>query len=130
MPKNLLDANLIIRFFVNDDLKKVSRVEELLKDTSNTNILLDTVIAEIVWVLSSYYTLPKDSVINKIEALIHVDSVECNSILISKALSLWGENNISYIDAYLLAVAELGDITLLTYDQKLLKKTKASVKEP
>lgn len=130
MPKGLLDTNLIIRFLVNDDPKKVAQVEKLLKNPSNTNILLDTVIAEIVWVLNSYYSLSKKDIIEKVEALIHVDTVECNSVLISKSLSLWKENNISFIDAYLLAVSKIGNIPLYSYDKKLASIKGALVKEP
>lgn len=130
MSRNLIDTNLIIRFLVNDDPRKVRRVEKLLKDKSNKNILLDTVIAEIIWVLSSYYSLNKKEVIEKIIALIHVETVECNSFLLSRALMLWEENNISYIDAYLTAVAELGNITLYSYDKKLTVIKTISVKEP
>ncbi len=130
MVKNLLDTNLIIRFLVNDNLQKVARVEKLLKDNANQNILLDTVIAEIIWVLSSYYSLSKPDIIEKLSALIHVDSIKCNTFLISKALTIWGENNLSYIDAYLVAVAQLGDMTLYSYDQKLTAIPGIKTKEP
>lgn len=130
MSKNLLDTNLIIRFLVDDDPKKVAKVERLLKNQNNKNILLDTVIAEIVWVLSSYYELSKVEVIEKVGALIHVDSVECNSVLINQAMINWQENNISYIDAYLVAVAQLGNITLYTYDKRLRLIPTIAVKEP
>lgn len=130
MSKNLLDTSLIIRFLVNDNPQKVSRVEKLLIDKKNTNILLDTIIAEIIWVLSSYYSLKKNEVIEKIKALIHVNTIECNAVLINKALSLWEENNISYIDAYLVAVASLGNISLFTYDDKLKALSGITVKEP
>src|SRR5215469_497527 len=101
MAKNLIDTNLIIRFLVNDDPQKVSRVEELLKNTNDKNILLDTIIAEIIWVLLSYYSLEKNDVIEKVKALIHVDSIDCNAFLIHRALTIWGENTISYVDSYL-----------------------------
>lgn len=130
MAKNLIDTNLIIRFLVNDDPQKVSRVEKLLREKTNQNILLDTVIAEIIWVLSSYYSLDKKEVVEKIRALIHVDTVECNAFLINRALSLWEKTAISYIDAYLGAVAELGNMTLYTYDQKLSAISTISIKEP
>ena|SRR3990170_4649245 len=130
MSKNLLDTNLIIRFLVDDDPQKVSRVERLLKNKDNTNILLDTIVAEIIWVLSSYYSLKKTEVIEKIRALIHVDTIECNAVLINKALSLWEENNISYIDSYLAAVASLGNISLFSYDDKLKSIGEIKVKEP
>ncbi len=130
MSKNLLDTNLIIRFLVNDDHKKVNKVEKLLIDKNNTNILLDTIIAEIIWVLSSYYSLKKTEVVEKIRALIHVDTIECNEVLINKAVSLWEKNNISYIDSYLAAVASLGNISLFTYDHKLKAISEITVKEP
>lgn len=130
MSKNLLDTNLIIRFLVNDDPQKVSRIEKLLSDKNNTNILLDTIVAEIIWVLSSYYSLRKSEVIEKINALIHLDTIDCNAVLLNKALSIWEENNISYVDSYLVAVAKLGNIPLFSYDDKLKSINQVTVKEP
>lgn len=130
MSKNLIDTNLIIRFLVNDNPKKASRVEKLLKDKSNINILLDTVVAEIVWVLSSYYLLKKEEIIEKIRSLIHVDTISCNAFLLNRSLTIWEENNISYIDAYLAAVAELGNITLYSYDRRFHSVSSLTIKEP
>ncbi len=130
MSKNLLDTNLIIRFLVNDDPKKVSKVEKLLADKNNTNILLDTIVAEIIWTLSSYYSLNKSEVIEKIRALIHLDTIDCNAVLLNKALSVWGENSISYIDSYIVAVSKLGNISLFSYDNKLKSISGVTVKEP
>lgn len=130
MAKNVIDTNLIIRFLINDNPQKVSRAEKLLREKTNQNILLDTVIAEIIWVLSSYYSLRKESVIEKIRALIHVDTVECNAFLINRALTLWDKNDISYIDAYLAAVSELGNMTLYTYDKKLAAISTIDTQEP
>lgn len=130
MSKNLLDTNLIIRFLVNDDPKKSSKVEKLLKDKNNTNILLDTVTAEIIWVLSSYYSLEKKEIIEKVRALIHVDTVECNAFLINRALIIWEENNMSYIDCYLAAVAQLGNMVIYSYDQKFSSIPHIKLEEP
>lgn len=130
MSKNLIDTNLIIRFLINDDPKKVLRVEKLLKDKDNRNILLDTVVAEIIWVLDSYYSLGKKDITEKIRALIHVDSVECNAFLLNRSLTLWEENNISYIDAYLASVAELGNIILYSYDKRFKSISTITVKIP
>ena len=130
MSKNLIDTNLIIRFLVNDDPQKVKRVERLLQNTANKNILLDTVVAEIVWVLSSYYSLNKKEVIEKVTALIHVATIECNTFLLSRALTIWEEHAISYIDAYVGAVAELGNMILYSYDRKLKTIDTITVSEP
>lgn len=130
MVKNLIDTNLIIRFLVNDDPHKVSRIEKLLRNKNNKNILLDTVIAEIIWVLSSYYSLEKYEIIEKIRALIHAATIETNAFLINRTLTIWEETNISYIDAYLASVAELGNMILYTYDQKLTSIPSITIKEP
>lgn len=130
MSKNLIDTNLIIRFLINDDPQKVSRVEKLLKNKKSINILLDAVVAEIIWVLRSYYSLDKTEVAEKIRALIHVDTIKCNAFLINRALTLWEDNNISYIDAYLAAVSQLGNIILFTYDRKFKSIPTVTTKEP
>jgi|SRR3989344_2570679 len=130
MSKNLIDTNLIIRFLVNDNPKKATKVEKLLKDKNNQNVLLDTVIAEIIWVLNSYYNLKKHDIIEKIEALIHVDTIECNEIVIGRTLTIWKEYNISFIDAYLVAVADLGGMTLYSYDKNFDSIDTVIVKEP
>lgn len=130
MLKNLIDTNLIIRFLVNDNPRKVARVEKLLKDKNNQNILLDTVVAEIIWVLSSYYSLSKSEIIEKITALIQVKTIECNSFLLGRTLTMWEENNISYIDAYLATVSELGNVPIYSYDKKFRSIKTIEVKEP
>jgi predicted nucleic acid-binding protein len=72
----LLDANLIIRHFLDDDHAKADAVEQLL--ASGEGLWLpDVVIAEIVWVLASYY----------------------------KAISYYCEFNLDWVDAYLAAHA-------------------------
>lgn len=130
MRRNLIDTNLIIRFLVNDNPEKVLRVEKLLRDRENRNILLDTVVAEIIWVLSSYYELEKSDVVKKVRALISLDTIECNDFLINKALTLWEKNNISYIDSYLVAVSQIGNITIYSYDQRLKSISGTKTKEP
>ncbi|QQG47472.1 MAG: PIN domain-containing protein, partial [Candidatus Woesebacteria bacterium] len=116
MKKSLIDTNLIIRFLVNDDPKKAFRVKSLFLNKKTKNILLDVIVAEIIWVLSSYYELEKLSVIEKVRALIHLETVECNKDLIERSLSIWERNNISYIDSYIAAFSEIHEIKIYSYD--------------
>ena len=117
--KSLIDTDLIIRFLVNDDSKKANRVKKLLQDHRATYMLLDTIMAEIIWVLASYYELEKEQIIEKIRALIHVESISCNQTLLDQSLSIWENNNISFIDSYMVATAELNNIPICSYDKKL-----------
>jgi len=130
MQRGIIDTNLVLRFLVNDDPQKVKRVEKLLQNKRDQNILLDTVVAEIVWVLQSYYSLEKLEIIEKIRALIHIDSIDCNTGIIDRALTLWKNNAIAYIDAYLVATAEHKNMPLYTYDKRLHGLKFIMCKEP
>jgi len=121
MPKNIIDTNLIIRFLVNDDPQKAARVKKVLQESKTANVLPDLVIAEIIWVLSSYYELDKVSIISKIRALIHVKTVDCNKALLDQALANWEKYNISFVDAYLVSVAKLKSLNIYSYDLKFDK---------
>ena len=55
----LLDANLIIRYLIEDDPKKAQAFEKLLKTSKEPLIITDVTVSETVWVLSSYYKLRK-----------------------------------------------------------------------
>ena len=130
MPKNLLDTNLIIRFLLNDDPKKADAVGKLLRGKKERNVLPEVVMAEIIWVLSSYYQQTKPFIIDKMRALIHVESVECNQSLLDASLTYWERHNISFIDSYLLSKAQKEDLILYTYDRKLTKISGVESREP
>ena len=130
MPKNLIDTNLIIRFLVNDDSQKATRVKKILQESNAVNILPDMVIAEIIWVLSSYYELDKASVISKIRALIHVKTIECNKTLMDLVLANWEKYNISFVDASLVSVAKIKGLDIYSYDFKFDKVDGVTRQEP
>lgn len=130
MPKILLDTNLIIRFILNDDPQKAIKVEKLLGDKNKSYLLLDMVVAEIIWVLKSYYGFEKALILDKINSLIHLNTIVCNKILLDKSLGVWEKNNISFIDSYLVAVAELEKVELYSYDLRFDKIKTIKRKEP
>ena len=130
MSGKLLDANIIIRFLVSDDPNKANRVEKLLAGQNNKNILVDIVVAEIIWVLGSYYQFDKSSIIESLKALIHYKSIVCNKTLLESALTLWEKYNISFIDAYLISVAKLKSLNIYSYDVKFDKVDGVKRQEP
>lgn len=128
----LLDANVIIRYFVGDDPKKAQAFEELLKAGREDLFVTSTTVAEIVWVLSSFYKLSKKSVIEKIEGLLNLDSVEVeNQNVVSRSLEMWKNYNIDFIDAYTIAFSEdRGFDGVYSYDRGLDKVGHFSRREP
>jgi len=87
-------------------------------------------LAEIVWVLQSYYSLKKPAIITSLRALIETKGIKLNRELLGLIISIYQDNNISYIDAYLAARSKLENKLLYTFDQRLEQITGSKGKTP
>lgn len=105
----LIDSNLLIRFLFNDVPAQSTLVKKLLKSSSELLILTDVVFAEVIWVLTSFYKLPKAEVTNKLLDILTIESIQANKNLLYRALIKYQDNNIDYIDGYLAAFCEVGE---------------------
>jgi predicted nucleic-acid-binding protein len=117
-----VDTNIFIRFLTDDVPEKVDACEELFKkavEKQETLFTTDLVIAEIVWVLESFYELPKNEIQDKVEKILNTPNLICpHKDLMLSALLLYSERNIDYIDAYnALIVKEHGIEELYSYDK-------------
>jgi len=99
-----VDTNVFLRFLVNDDPEKADAREMLFRRAvtgEESLFTTDMVIAEIVWVLESYYELSKSDVREKIEKILNTQNLDCpNREIIINALAAYEEKNIDYIDAH------------------------------
>ena len=117
-----LDTTIFIRFLTDDVPEKVDACEEIFKkavEKQETLFTTDLVIAEIVWVLESFYELPKNEIQDKVEKILNTPNLICpHKDLILSALILYSEKNIDYIDAYnALILKENGIEELYSYDK-------------
>lgn len=126
----LLDANLIVRFLVNDDLKKADAVEKLLRGKEEL-LLTDVTVAEIIWVMASYYKHSPKKICEEIESLLHLPIIKCNRKTLLCGLEFYREFNIDWIDAYSAAFAIEENIKeIYSYDKDLDKIKVISRIEP
>lgn len=99
-----VDTNVFLRYLINDDPEKADACETLFKKAvagEEALFTTDLVIAEIVWVLESYYELAKHDVRKMVEQILNTKNLNCiNKDLILNALYVYAEKNIDYIDAY------------------------------
>lgn len=118
MPK-VVDTNVIIRYLLEDTPpQKLKQIRQFL--SREKLIVTDVTIAEIVWVLDSYYHLPKNDTCDHITSLVNFENFIINRPLISKTIILWRQHNIDYIDAYLLAVTQKdSDGEIVSFDKSL-----------
>ena len=127
----ILDSNLIIRFLLDDDPVKAKDVETLLLNSSDRLILTDVNLAEIVWVLTSFYKIPKSSVVEKLQNFLAIPTIDADKKLLSEALTIYKKYNIDYIDAYHIAFAQKESIEVIySYDKDFDKVEGIKRQEP
>ena len=136
MKASFLDANIFIRYLTNDDPAKADRVEKLLESAAaGKERLLTTemVVAEVVWVLESYYKLGNLAIGPMVKAILATPGLEVlNGTLVEKAVERYMAQNIDFIDGYIVAVMEQKKVNeIFSYDKKHLTRIKTiQRKEP
>ncbi|MBF0410487.1 MAG: PIN domain-containing protein [Candidatus Riflebacteria bacterium] len=127
MKTAFVDTNLFIRYLTNDDKVKADKVEKLLELASSGKILLVTtemVIAEIVWVLESGYSMKAKEIAPLIRGILVTKGLEVyNRDYIIRAVELYESTHIDFIDGYIVAVMEKHEISdLFSYDRKHISR--------
>lgn len=109
LPKNtkknmakLVDANLIIRFLLNDNPSQAEATEKLFASSKDL-ILTDLTLAEVVWTLQSVYRFSKQEITQKVKHILSLEIFDANYNLLNNSLEFYQGYNISFADAYLLA---------------------------
>jgi len=129
MKTCFVDTNLFIRYFTNDDPVKADKVEKLLDDAAAGLFKLVTtemVIAEVVWVLESGYSLKNTDIAPLIRGILATPGLNViNEGLVARAIELYESANIDFIDGYIAAVMEKHGITeLYSFDRKHISRLK------
>lgn len=123
MKKVILDTNGILRLFLDDIPKQADQVELLLKQAKKGEIKLmipQIVVFEVNFALKKYYHFEKNSIIDKLKSLLSTDYLQVESKEVFLAtLTLYGTFNASFVDCFLLSLAQVEEGDLFTFDQKL-----------
>lgn len=110
MKSSFVDTNLFIRYLTNDDPAKADKVEKLLDDAAAGRqklVTTEMVIAEIVWVLESGYSLKNADIAPLVRGILATPGLEViNAPLVARAVELYEAVNIDFIDGYIAAVME------------------------
>lgn len=121
----LIDANIIIRFLLNDSPKLSPKAKSIFKWAQEGRVKLffdEIIIAEVVWTLSSFYKIKKAEIIDNLEKLLSQDWIENpKKKLILMTLDLYKSTNLDYIDCWLYIISKSLKIKLETFDEDLKK---------
>ena len=120
------DTNLFIRFFTGEPAGQARESKKFLEQVSKGKYELfvcDLIVAEIIYVLESVYHLDRNAVVEKILAIAETAStIMENRQVILRALDLYEEKNIDFIDAYLAShLVKNNCSTIFTFDSDYKK---------
>jgi predicted nucleic-acid-binding protein len=135
MKKAYIDSNVILRFLTQDPPAMADRARKLIKEAIQgqfTLIITSLTVAEVVWVLESYYGHPKKRISENLSQFLLCDGIEVeNQGLIIEALSIYYDKNIDFADAVFgVQALKKGPPIVYSFDQHLNRIPGLTIKEP
>lgn len=125
MKEYLLDANVLVRFLVQDDPKQSAAATALFEKAERRELRLHLdglAIAESVYVLIGRYGRSRADVVNVLLALIQNAGVEtAEADVVTDALQRFGRVNVDFADAWLAARASRAHHPVASFDRNLDK---------
>lgn len=136
MRRLWLDANVVLRFLTGQppDLAQRARAVFARAERGEVQLALTPlVIAEVVWVLRSYFRKPADEIAGVLIPLILAEGIHVEHPEIEvRALELAAEHRVDYVDAHLALWAAARGDAVCTFDEADFKRLPCrwSVPEP
>jgi predicted nucleic-acid-binding protein len=111
----ILDANAILRYILDDVKEQADVVEEALRQ-SDTYIPPE-VIAEVIYVFTGYYAATREEAVAAIVSVLDEAGIVEDNIRL--ALNAYKSTNLDFVDCMIFAYSKTHEI--LTFDKKLKK---------
>ncbi|HZR14145.1 MAG TPA: type II toxin-antitoxin system VapC family toxin [Acidimicrobiia bacterium] len=101
-----VDTNILVRHLTGDPPAMAARATAYLR-AERELLLTDLVAAETVYVLESFYEVPRAEVAQALRSLVAFDSIVCVDLaLLLRAAEVYETDRVDFADAYLVASAE------------------------
>ena len=114
----MLDANMIIRYILDDNKEMADIVEEYI--TTHDVVITIEVVAEVVYVLRKVYSLNRQTVSDEVKGF--AELVKCQeSNVLKLAVDTYATKNLDFVDCVLYAYNKIDGFEIATFDKKLLR---------
>ncbi|MBS3907362.1 MAG: PIN domain-containing protein [Syntrophaceae bacterium] len=123
--RRLPDTNVIVRYLVKDDIelyKQAKTFFDKVKTGEESALILESVIAECVYILTKIYKAPKEKTAESLKNLLRYRGiVNEDRVDLIKALSTYAEQSLDIVDCILYVKAKDTDAGLFSFDEDLNK---------
>ncbi|MDA8169957.1 MAG: PIN domain-containing protein [Nitrospiraceae bacterium] len=135
LPEKLVDANVILRFFLEDDeeqLKKTRLFFQRVELAKEEALITDIIFAEVVWVLHKVYDIPRPEIAEKFSRLINYKGIKTvfRKELYAESLGLYAKHPVDIQDILLSTLARDQDCTVVTFDKGDFRRLQCRHTEP
>ena len=118
MAKKLIDANVILRYLLNDVEEMAAESARIIQKGAFT---IPEVLAEVVYVLMKVYHVERQEISETLT--VFLDSVEINrKDIMIQALKIFSETNLDFVDCILIAHNKIDSTEIFSFDKKLNKR--------
>jgi len=122
----VIDTNVILRYLLADHEEFYNRARALMEQVRHGNkkiLILDSVIAECVYVLLKVYNVPRKEIATKLAGILEYKGVvNSEKENLRKALAIFAEENVDIVDAFVFAFGSLEENREVFSFDKDLKK--------
>jgi predicted nucleic acid-binding protein len=115
-----VDTNVLIRHLTGDPAKQAALATRFLRD-SDELLLTDLILAEVAYVLESYYETPRAQVAATLRAVLAFPAVKSVDVeLLQRAVEVYDVHRLDFAEAYLVACAERSGIGVIaSFDRSI-----------
>ena len=119
---HLIDTNVILRYLIGDvpaQAAKSAALMERLEAGAERAELLESVVAEAVWTLESFYRVPRPEIAERLAAILNFRGVlAARKGVLVNALARFGSTPVDFVDCLLAAQAQPKGRTVYSFDAK------------
>lgn len=126
-----VDTNVLIRHLTGDPPNQAARATRFLAEADEL-LLADLIVAEVVYVLESFYEVGRTRVAELVRAIIAFDAVRVvDEELLLRAVEVYEIERLDFAEAYLVASAERSGVdTVVSFDRSIDRVTTIRRVEP
>jgi predicted nucleic-acid-binding protein len=118
----LIDTNVLVRHLTGDPPEMAKRATRFLSTSGPGDlVLVDLVVAEVVYVLESFYKSPREQVADAVRSIIGFGAITVvDQETLLRTIEIYEVERLDFAEAYLVAVAESADIAqVVSFDQSI-----------
>jgi predicted nucleic acid-binding protein len=126
-----VDTNVLVRHLTGDPPDLAERATAFLAQAEEL-LLADLFVAELVYVLESFYEVPTEKVADLVRSVIAFDAIRTlDPALLLRALEVYVNHRIDFAEAYLVASAESAGVEhIASFDHSIDRVPTVSRVEP